>query len=293
MTRKRFFRRHQGRGSYDLFSSYSHYLPGIRGMFILLALFLAGALLGNLVTGILIAVFGQEFASEYGTVITYPVMFIPPMLYASVQSRLNEHSVPEIKLDRNEFGNIGGLKLAAIACIGTLAAAYVTEPAALLLPEMPQSLKDIMEGLLENCPVWVTLLSVSVFAPLFEEWLCRGIVLRGLLHNKMNPAGAIAVSAVFFAILHLNPWQAIPAFVLGSLFGYVYYKTGSLKLTMLMHCANNTLAAVLSHTPAFKDAETFMDVLSPWAYWCIYAACIAVVVCSVLIFSTLKQGQEN
>ena len=43
----------------------------------------------------------------------------------------------------------------------------------------------------------------------------------------------------------------------------------------------------------FKDAETFMDVLSPWAYWCIYAACIAVVVCSVLIFSTLKQGQEN
>ena len=137
---------------------------------------------------------------------------------------------------------------------------------------MPEVLKNALEQLTEG-PLWVSLLSVSVFAPLFEEWLCRGLVLRGLL-QKMNPASAIGVSAAFFAILHMNPWQAIPAFILGLLFGYVYYKTGSLKLTMLMHCVNNTMAVVASRIPSLSDAETFMDVMSPWAYICIYIACI-------------------
>ena len=82
-----------------------------------------------------------------------------------------------------------------------------------------------------------------------------------------KPIWAIFWSAVFFAFIHLNPWQAVPAFVLGCLFGYVYYKTGSLKLTMLMHCVNNTLATLLSRIPGMGEAESFMDVLSPWAYW--------------------------
>ena len=106
--------------------------------------------------------------------------------------------------------------------------------------------------------------------------------MRGLLRT-MNPASAIAVSAAFFAIIHMNPWQAIPAFCLGLLFGYVYYKTGSLKLTMLMHCANNTMAALCSRIPEFENAETFMDILSPWAYWCIYAACLVIIACSIVI----------
>ena len=143
---------------------------------------------------------------------------------------------------------------------------------------------------MEKMPLWATLLSVSVFAPLFEEWLCRGLVLRGLL-RKMNPFSAIAVSAVFFAILHMNPWQAIPAFCLGLLFGYTYYKTGSLKLTMLMHCTNNTMAVIFSKIPQFKEAETFMDVLSPWAYWSVYASCIVTVICALIVFGW--RGEKN
>ena len=56
----------------------------------LLAMFFVGALLGNMLVLLLQAGFSAEFAQEYGTVISYPVMFIPPMLYASFQSRKNE-----------------------------------------------------------------------------------------------------------------------------------------------------------------------------------------------------------
>ena len=63
---------------------------------------------------------------------------------------------------------------------------------------------------------------MSVFAPILEEWLCRGVVLRGLLNYSrkgepgedgsrrgMNPALAIAISAIFFATIHGNLWQGI------------------------------------------------------------------------------------
>ena len=264
----------------------------------LLILFLVGAVIGNLTILGLNKILGDNFAATYGTIISYPIMFIPAMLYASVQSKLNEHSTPGVSLDRKEFGTMGGLRLGLIAVCGTLAAAFVIEPLTLLLPPMPEHLENIMKALLENSPVWVTLLSVSVFAPLFEEWLCRGLVLRGLLHNRMHPVSAIMISAAFFAVLHANPWQAIPAFLLGVLFGYAYYKTGSLKLTMAMHCANNTFAALLSKMQAFKDADTFMDVLSPWAYACIFVACLLIVICSLIIMRSpfqkvSRQGEPS
>ena len=287
MAARHFFKRHQGRGSYNLFASYNYFLPGIKGMIMLLVMFLLGSLLGNLVVIGLTFGFSAEFAQSYGTVISYPLMFVPAMIYASYQSRKTEiwgelEGIPEggIPLDSNNFGQLGGFKLALIVSFATLAAAFVAEPLNLLLPEMPEILKKALEQLTEG-PLWVTLLSVSIFAPLFEEWLCRGLVLRGLL-QKLNPFSAIAVSATFFAILHMNPWQAIPAFLLGLLFGYVYYKTGSLKLTMLMHCVNNTFAALTTRIPTLEVAETFMDVLSPWAYICVFVACV-LIICSILV----------
>ena len=136
-------------------------------------------------------------------------------------------------------------------------------------------------------PLWATFISVSVFAPLFEEWLCRGLILRGLL-SKTTPALAIAISAAFFAVIHGNIWQGLPAFGMGLLFGYAYYRTGSLKLTMLMHFTNNTTALAFSKIPQFEDAETFMDILSPWAYWCIFVLCILIVISSAAVIRSIK-----
>ena len=273
--------------SFNLFASYSHFLPGLKGMLMLLVMFLCGAMLGELTVMGLKAVFGPAFASDYGILISYPVMFIPPMLYASAKSRLNEYKTPEIPLDRGGFSRKEWMLLLSGGVFSTIALAYIVEPVAALLPDMPAWLEQTMKQMLDVMPVWATLISVSFFAPLFEEWLCRGLVLRGLLRS-MNPFCAIAVSSVFFAILHMNPWQAIPAFCLGLLFGYAYYRTGSLKLTMLMHCANNTMAVIFSRAPQFKNAETFMDVLSGWAYWSIFAACILITVSFVMILSKDK-----
>ena len=286
----KFFKRHTGRGSYDLFSNYSHYLPGFGGILGLIGLFILGAVLGNLLV-LGLQVLSPEFAKEYGTIISYPLMFIPAMLYASAKSRFDENFTVGYKMDSNNFGRFSGLQMAAIVVVATIATAFMTDALSALLPQMPEWLEETMKLLLD-APLWITLVSVSIFAPLFEEWLCRGVVLRGLL-TKTSPFTAITVSAAFFAIIHLNPWQAIPAFILGLLFGYVYYKTGSLKLTMLMHCANNTMAALFSRIPAFEEADAFFEIMKPWTYAGIFICSAAFVISAVIAISAIPQKEGN
>ena len=110
--------------------------------------------------------------------------------------------------------------------------------------------------------------------------------------KHVKPAWAIIISALFFALIHMNFWQAVPAFLMGLVFGYVYYKTGSLKLTMLMHLVNNAMAFTVSQIPALKEAEYFTDVLSPWAYGGVYAAAVIALVSGIILLKGIphKEG---
>ena len=270
--------------SYDVFAGHAHYTPAWGGLFALLGLMLVGALLGSVVTLLLTKFYGPSFATEYGTLVSYPLMFVPPMLYASIKSRNNSMNRAGRKLDSNHFSPLGGALCAVLVAVGTMALAFCSDAILALMPDMPEWLENMLKGITSENNLILNFLLVSIFAPLFEEWLCRGMVLRGLLGTKMKPVWAIVVSALFFAVIHLNPWQAIPAFLLGCLFGYVYYKTGSLKLTMLMHFANNTFSLVMSNVDAFKDMDSMMDVLPGIRYWIIFFACILLLVLVLRVF---------
>lgn len=66
-----------------------------------------------------------------------------------------------------------------------------------------------------------------------------------------------------------------------------------MKLTMLMHCVNNTFSVLMSRVPDFAEAESFMDVLSPWAYAGIYVACVLMLLSAIVIFRAIpvKDGR--
>ena len=84
-----FFKRHKtenGKG-FDLFGAYAFYIPGGTGIFWLTVMFILGAILGNLITVGLTYAVSANFATRYGMLISYPVMFIPAMLFASSASR--------------------------------------------------------------------------------------------------------------------------------------------------------------------------------------------------------------
>jgi membrane protease YdiL (CAAX protease family) len=91
----------------------------------------------------------------------------------------------------------------------------------------------------------ILILSVVVIAPIYEEIIFRGILLKGMA-NKINPNLALVVSAILFAIVHLNIPQGINAFFLGLIIGFIYLSTGSIYLSIFAHFVNNFLAITVS-----------------------------------------------
>ena len=280
--------------NYGFLEKFNWYVPGVAELFILLALLLGGALIGNVVSLLAVGLLGADSGLEYGMLVSYPLMFIPAMLYASVRSRNNSFTRSGLLLDSSHFGAAGGALCALLTVLATLAAAFCSDAVLVLLPDMPEALEALLAGMTQGT-LWINFLMVSIFAPFFEEWLCRGMILRGLLGNGMKPAAAIAVSALFFAFIHLNPWQAVPAFLLGCLFGYVYYKTGSLRLTMLMHFTNNSFSLLMSNIDSLQDAESWLDVLPGARYWLIFAGCLLLLVLIVRSFARIpkERGYGN
>ena len=273
------------KGNFKILESFEHFSPGWKGVLKLFLWMMVGAVIGNVITFVLGLFLGTEWVSSYGTVIAYPIMFIPPMFYARRRSMMREH-LEANPLNKGVFKPYGAPLCALLVAGLTIAAGYIADPVVTLLPDMPEFLEQALESMVSG-NVLINLLCVSVFAPFFEEWLCRGMVLRGLLARNVKPVWAILFSAFFFAFIHFNPWQAIPAFMLGCLFGYVYYKTRSLSLTMLMHCVNNTLAVVLGQIDSLKDMKSWMDVLEPQLFWIIFAACVLVLVLGVRAISRI------
>lgn len=87
------------------------------------------------------------------------------------------------------------------------------------------------------------ILALVIIAPLTEELLFRGLMLRGFLRH--SPAWrAVLASALLFALIHLNPWQVPGAVVLGALFGWWYVRTGSLVPCLFGHALANGLPLI-------------------------------------------------
>lgn len=141
--------RRQTKRSYDLFSAFSYYVPGYTGSIMLIVLLVIGAVIGNATTLGLMA-YSAETAKTYGFLISYPLMFIPPMLYAAYQSRKNEFFEGGYLIDSKNFGNFSGVSIAIAVSVATLAAAFALDPINAIMPPMPESLEEMMNSMMEG-----------------------------------------------------------------------------------------------------------------------------------------------
>jgi membrane protease YdiL (CAAX protease family) len=91
---------------------------------------------------------------------------------------------------------------------------------------------------------WSSILALVIVAPLTEELLVRGLILRGFL-SHYGTRKAILASAIFFGVLHFNPWQFIGATALGVLFGWWFIQTRSMLPCLLGHALANAFPLTL------------------------------------------------
>ena len=281
---------------YDLYSGHAWYVPGVKGMFGFIGWFLLGGLLGGIVQAVLGLFLSQQAVLDYGMIVVYPLQFLPAMVYAANQSRKNMMFDPGYVLDNKHFSPYGMGLAILITVVMTFASMFAFD-----LPNywnMQLTLKssfmakfyELFTELMKQMtggPLWSSFLVVAIFAPIFEEWLCRGMVLRGLL-TKMKPVWAIVISALFFAVIHANPWQALNAFLIGLMMGYVYYKTGSLILTMVIHFVNNGTSVILSNIESLKDYDYMIDMMDKSTYYLVVAVSVIILAACLWAFSRIK-----
>ena len=95
-----------------------------------------------------------------------------------------------------------------------------------------------------------------ILAPIAEEILYRGILLRGMLKMRWYPWIAIPMSALLFSIMHGTTYQTIDIFPFGIIVGWLYWRTKSLYPGIFMHIVNNAIAFGFMQLPESSDDDT-------------------------------------
>ena len=120
--------------NWTFFDKFNYYTPGVAGMFVLLGFLLIGAVLGNIVSLICQVLLGPE-GMEYSLVLSYPLMFLPAMIFASHRSSSLSMNHEGVRLNNAHFAPFGAVVCALAAAAVTVSAAFCAEPVVTLLPQ--------------------------------------------------------------------------------------------------------------------------------------------------------------
>jgi len=131
-----------------------------------------------------------------------------------------------------------------------IAVAIVLIPLTLLEPDQAQQVVESFEETRGSGALVLFAFTVVVLAPLSEELLFRGVLLRALL-RRTSPGSAVLWSSAIFAAVHvlLDPsvgsGLALPALMLlGLVSGDQAVRTRSLSRSMMLHAGFNFLTAL-------------------------------------------------
>ena len=175
----------------------------------------------------------QALASLAGLLSSYAIAGVVASIFCAVS--LSNHSLP--KPPRSELSLVPALLLGTLVCVAG-GAAWL----AILGHVSP--LRELYESARANASVtlnprdWQLVVLLVLAAPLVEEFLFRGYVLR-IMQNTWSPRAAIFASALLFAIVH--PGLSFPpVFLLGLATAWLYVRSQRLWPGMVLHAVYNT-----------------------------------------------------
>lgn len=149
-----------------------------------------------------------------------------------------------------------------------LSTSVVLEPLLSLMPEVPNAY---------GRGAWA-IVTVVVMAPLFEEFIFRGVLLEST-RAKYGVMAAWLVSSAIFGIIHMHPTVAVNAFAMGLVLGFIYLRTDSIWSTIILHAVNNGIA-YLALIAGHGNSMLIDLVGSRTFYVLLYIAALAVFVVS-------------
>ncbi len=223
----------------------------LRRLFILFATMVCGLLFA----GVLQMVVGNETAARVRIMALVQDMFLfiaPAVITALMSSRLPARF---LRIDTGFTFRVFLVSVILLYVSVPLQNALIewnkaiTLPAALSrsLTEMEQAAELQINTMLGGTSVMdliVGILIVGIFAALSEELFYRGALQRVIRGYGRNAHAAIWISAVIFSAMHLQFYGFLPRLLLGALFGYLVWWSGSLWLPITVHALNNSTVVV-------------------------------------------------
>ena len=239
----------------------------------ILGIYLVAMLAFNLGGGLLLR-FG--IASQGPVVaLVYALTFLSTICYALFAKRLRVG--PDVKLLRFGFRKTDPA-LVLWGVITVLATTLVIEPLLELFPSR------WLEWLGDQMKLggWMMLTTVVV-APILQESLTR----------KYGPWRGILIASAVFGIVHGIPQQALNAFFVGAMIGFIYYKTQSLIPCILIHALNNAVSYFVWMLSGEKIVFTKEMFGSERSYHVLYAAaCVVLLLAVAGIVRTLRRNRN-
>ena len=184
---------------------------------------------------------GEIVASLVGTLVLKDALFIGIAAgFAIWRYRLGWDALGLRPFDRNlwwwPFVAAAGA-LAAVMAYSAVLIAFGAEQAA------PQQ-EDLEEILGDRAVLPLAALAVVFVAPLSEEVFFRGFIFAGLI-RPFGPAGAMVASGLLFGVFHVTGVDSLgvvlPFSLIGALFAWLYYRTGSLWPAVATHFLFNVV----------------------------------------------------
>lgn len=146
-------------------------------------------------------------------------------------------------------------------------------------PEVPAITEAFPTTWLGFVP-WV--LGMGFSAGFCEEILFRGFIQNGLC-RRWGKVKAVTITAILFAVFHVDPWRGPGILLFGLLVGYLLTRTGSLFTSMAFHVAANSLSQVLAFTQTFPTSDV------EWALVTI----LSVLLVSITLYLTEKTRSQQ
>ncbi len=103
---------------------------------------------------------------------------------------------------------------------------------------------NALNSIVDEDNIWLTAIFTVIVAPIGEEFVFRKLIIDRT--QKYGAFVSIGLSGLMFGLMHANFYQFFYCFFLGVLLGYVYYTTGRLYLTVIIHAIVNFVGSVLT-----------------------------------------------
>lgn len=178
------------------------------------------------------------------------VFAVPSIITAYFESK-NPLAVVDLNVKPTSLNIIGVILIFVLGSIALSQIIYYNEH--LALPDSLHNLELKMKELEEAAAgITETLLSGETLMDLLLEVLVIGVI-TGLSEELFFRAGvqrilgyaipkhcSIWVTAIFFSLLHMQFYGFIPRMLMGVVFGYFYYWSGSIWVSVIAHALNNS-----------------------------------------------------